>query len=115
MVRTLPFRGKGTGSIPVRVRNVAQPGSASALGAEGRVFESRRSERVYVNGKRFGFQPEDEGSIPPPVRNVAQLVSTGLQSRVPRVRILPFLTFVAQLDRASDYGSEGYRFESFQT
>ena len=46
------------------VRGVAQPGSASALGAEGRVFESRRSERVYVNGKRFGFQPEDEGSIP---------------------------------------------------
>ena len=68
VVRTLPFRGKGTGSIPVRdkngKRNVAQPGSASALGAEGRVFESRRSERVYVNGKRFGFQPEDEGSIP---------------------------------------------------
>ena len=47
MVRTLPFRGKGTGSIPVRgiqQRNVAQPGSASALGAEGRVFESRRSD-----------------------------------------------------------------------
>ena len=48
VVRTLPFRGKGTGSIPVRdkngKRNVAQPGSASALGAEGRVFESRRSD-----------------------------------------------------------------------
>ena len=39
------------------------------------MFESRRSERVYVNGKRFGFQPEDEGSIPSTrKRNVAQLV-----------------------------------------
>ena len=97
------------------VRNVAQPGSASALGAEGRVFESRRSERVYVNGKRFGFQPEDEGSIPPPVRNVAQLVEHW-SPKPGAVGSNPAISGVcSSIDRASDYGSEGYRFESFQT
>ena len=37
----------GFESHPFR-RNVAQPGSASALGAEGRVFESRRSEKISI-------------------------------------------------------------------
>ncbi len=30
------------------IRGVAQPGSASALGAEGRVFESLRPDHIYM-------------------------------------------------------------------
>ena len=72
VVRTLPFRGKGTGSIPVRdkngKRNVAQPGSASALGAEGRVFESRRSDSgcmLMVND--LASNQKTRVRFPPPV------------------------------------------------
>ncbi len=33
--------------VKIFTRGVAQPGSASALGAEGRVFESLRPDHIY--------------------------------------------------------------------
>ena len=48
-------------------RGVAQLGSASALGAEGRWFESSRPDhalRVWFNGRTSAFQADDAGSIP---------------------------------------------------
>ena len=36
------------------VRGVAQPGSASALGAEGRMFESSRPDQIFSAGSSAG-------------------------------------------------------------
>lgn len=38
-----------------RCRSVAQPGSASALGAEGREFESRRSDQISIRKPPLKF------------------------------------------------------------
>ena len=46
---------------------MAQFGSASALGAEGRWFESSRPDqrtRVWFNGRTSAFQADDAGSTP---------------------------------------------------
>ena len=48
-------------------RGVAQPGSASALGAEGRRFESCRPDQVWshrLEVRMSAFHAEDRGSIP---------------------------------------------------
>ena len=57
-------------------RGVAQFGSASALGAEGRWFESSRPDqrmRVWFNGRTSAFQADDVGSIPTTCSNKEQL------------------------------------------
>ena len=58
--------GTGSSTMYQRLRGVAQLGSASALGAEGRWFESSRPDhvRVWFNGRTSAFQADDAGSTP---------------------------------------------------
>ena len=47
-------------------------------------------------------------------KNISVIIATLIlpKSKIPL--FLPSAGFVAQLNRASDYGSEGYRFESYR-
>ena len=70
-VITLACHAGITGSSPVGTANlgVAQSGSASALGAEGRRFESYHrdhSRRVAQLGEHYGDNVEVDGSNPSP-------------------------------------------------
>ena len=60
-------------------RSVAQPGSASALGAEGRVFESHRSDHSQLaNSKRLAK------------RRLKRPIDSSLRPTRPGVEMSPF-------------------------
>ena len=65
IARRLPFSACSF-TMFRRLRGVAQFGSAIALGAMGRWFESSRPDhvRVWFNGRTSAFQADDAGSTP---------------------------------------------------
>ena len=79
-------------------RGVAQPGSASGLGPEGRRFESFRPDHQFLSSLAFACQINARVGAPTPT-----VLQHGQEAQRPIALIWQANLSVAQLDRASAF------------